>query len=198
MCWLRDQRYNHNDLFVFETYTKFQELQNYINAQNRTNDTLKQDIETFKEELEDQGYVERIRSLEEQLKSAQPSAEHCLLIDQITAQLKSVGMTIERKTKTLEGFHAFSSTCSTTCSSPSEDVSVRGSGDMLDGADRSPFKSLKMDGPFDEIQRVFEKLAKHNRIEEATVKRATDLEMQVNGIKGNYNVSKQKKNISQP
>lgn len=43
--------------------------------------------------------------------------------------------------------------------------------------------------PLDEVQRIMEKLIKHNRAEEAAIKRIRDLEMQINGIRVSYNVS---------
>lgn len=172
---------------------KCKELQNYIDMQSQANDSLKQDVEHLKGDLNGQGYTERILYLEDQVKLTRPSAEQKLLVDQMTSQLKTIEMLLDRKTKTLEAFHALASTCSTTCSTPSEDVSVRG-GNELDGSDISPFRTIKLSTegsalPFEEVQRILEKLSKHNRIEEATVKKVTDLEMQVNGIKSNYNVS---------
>ena len=153
---------------------------------------MKSEIENLKSDLEGNGYTERISYLEDQLKQARPNAEQTLLIEQMTSQLKTIEMTIDRKTKTLESFHALSSTCSTTCSSPSEDVSVRAGGG--DFEDRSPFKSPKYSSggcllPFDEVHRILDKVAKHNRVEEATIKRVSDLEMQIHQFKNTYNVS---------
>lgn len=171
---------------------KCKELQSFIELQNQTNESLKLELDGTKAAADEMGYAERIQYLEEQLKLTRPSAEQKLLIDQMTSQLKTIEMLLDRKTKTLEAFHALASTCSTTCSSPSEDVS-RG-GMEYDGSDRSPLRIIKMSTegsalPFDEVQRILEKLSKHNRVEEATVKKVTDLEMQFNGIKENYTVS---------
>ncbi|CAO1430628.1 unnamed protein product [Diamesa tonsa] len=180
---------------------KCKELKNYIEMQSQANDSLKQDVEHLKGDLNSQGYNERIMYLEDQVKLTRPSAEQKLLVDQMTSQLKTIEMLLDRKTKTLEAFHALASTCSTTCSTPSEDVSVRG-GNELESSDISPFRTIKLSTegsalPFEEVQRILEKLSKHNRIEEATVKKVTDLEMQVNGIKSNYNELQQEKDILQ-
>jgi hypothetical protein len=166
---------------------KCRELENYIEHQNQANESLKEELDDVRETP---GYVERIRFLEDQLKLTRPTAEQKLLTDQMTSQLKTIEMLLDRKTKTLEAFHALASTCSTTCSSPSEDISR---GAELD-SDQSPLRVVKMSTegsflPFEEVQRILEKLSKHNRIEEATVKKVTDLEMQVNGMRANYNVS---------
>lgn len=170
---------------------KCKELENYIDHQNQANESLKDELDGVRADVDEMGYAERIHYLEDQLKLMRPSAEHKLLIDQMTSQLKTIEMLLDRKTKTLEAFHALASTCSTTCSSPSEDVSR---GMDLDGSDQSPLRIVRMSTegsflPFEEVQRILEKLSKHNRIEEATVKKVTDLEMQVNSMRGNYNVS---------
>jgi hypothetical protein len=166
---------------------KCRELESYVEHQNQTNESLKEELDDVREMP---GYAERIRYLEDQLKLTRPTAEQKVLSDQMTSQLKTIEMLLDRKTKTLEAFHALASTCSTTCSSPSEDVSR---GVDLD-SDQSPLRVVKMSTegsflPFEEVQRILEKLSKHNRIEEATVKKVTDLEMQVNGMRANYNVS---------
>lgn len=166
---------------------KCRELENYIEHQNQANESLKEELDDVRDMP---GYAERVQYLEDQLKLTRPSAEQKLLTDQMTSQLKTIEMLLDRKTKTLEAFHALASTCSTACSSPSEDVSR---GVDLD-SDQSPLRVVKISTegsflPFEEVQRILEKLSKHNRIEEATVKKVTDLEMQVNGMRANYNVS---------
>lgn len=166
---------------------KCKELENYIDHQNQANESLKDELDG----VEEMAYSERIQYLEDQLKFVRPSAEQKLLVDQMTSQLKTIEILLDRKTKTLEAFHALASACSTTCSSPSEDVSR---GMDLEASDQSPIRVTRMSTegsflPFEEVQRILEKLSKHNRIEDATVKKVTDLEMQVNGMRANYNVS---------
>lgn len=175
---------------------KCKELENFIEHQNQANESLKEELDGVRADVDEIGYVERIRYLEDQLKLTRPTAEQKLLIDQMTSQLKTIEMLLDRKTKTLEAFHALASTCSTTCSSPSEDVSR---GVDLD-SDQSPLRMVKMSTegsslPFEEVQRILDKLSKHNRIEEATVKKVTDLEMQVNSMRANYNVSLNLKSV---
>lgn len=166
---------------------KCKELENYIELQNQANESLKEEAD-----VEGQEYFEKIRYLEEQLKLVRPSNEQKLLVEQMTSQLKTIEMLLDRKTKTLEAFNALASTCSTTCSSPCEDVSR---GIDFDSSEKSPLRAipkLSMDNgylPFEEVQRILEKLSKHNRVEEATVKKVTDLEMTINVMKNNFNVS---------
>lgn len=169
---------------------KCKEFENFIDHQNQANESLKEELDSVRADADEMGYTERIRYLEDQLNLTRPTTEHKLLIDQMTSQLKTIEMLLDRKTKTLEAFHALASTCSTTCSSPSEDVS-RGT-DLV--FDQSPLRMVKVSTegsflPFEEVQRICEKLSKHNRIEEATVKKVTDLEMQVTSMKANCNVS---------
>ncbi|KAL7023127.1 hypothetical protein ACKWTF_012498 [Chironomus riparius] len=145
-------------------------------------------------------YIERIKSLENQLKILKPSNEQKLVDEQMTSHLKTIEMLMDRKTKTLEAFHAFSSAASNTaCSSPSEDVSKSFD---IDGSDRSPKKLWKTqsDGislPFEEVQRILEKVSKHNRMEEATIKKVTDLEMTINEMKKDFEELQQEKDILQ-
>lgn len=166
---------------------KCKELENYVELQSLANESLKEEAD-----VEEKEYVEKIRMLEDQLKLVRPSSEQKLLYEQMTSQLKTIDMLMDRKIKTLEAFHALASTCSTTCSSPCEDVSR---GVDYDLSDKSPIRTMpKLSSensylPFDEVQRILEKLAKHNRVEEATVKKVTDLEMTINAMKNNYNVS---------
>lgn len=43
--------------------------------------------------------------------------------------------------------------------------------------------------PVDDVQRIMEKLIKHNRAEEAAIKRIRDLEMQICNVRRSYDVS---------
>lgn len=69
-------------------------------------------------------YRDKIANLEEQLQNARPSAEQSMLIEQISSQLKEIETSLDRKTRNLESLH--SAIYSASCSSPSEDVSVKG------------------------------------------------------------------------
>lgn len=129
------------------------------------------------------GYREKIAQLEEQLRSVRPSAEQSLLAEQFSAQLKQIESSIDRKTRNLESLH--SDICSASCSTPSEDVSVKDTASPIPTTPRSPHFL-----PIDDMQRIVDKLVKHTRAEEAAVKRIRDLEMQVGTIRTSYDVSR--------
>lgn len=171
---------------------KCQELENYIDHQNVANESLKDELDKVKSDIDDFGYEERVRYLEDQLRiNANSSSEPKSLIDQMSSQLKMIEVLLDRKTKTLESFHALTVACNTACSSPSEDVSR---GVDFDASEQSPIRMSRISTegsnlPFEGVQRILDKLSKHNRIEEATVKKITDLEMQANVMRGNLVVS---------
>lgn len=80
-------------------------------------------MESLKNEIVT-NYRDKIANLEEQLQNARPSAEQSMLIEQISSQLKEIETSLDRKTRNLESLH--SAIYSASCSSPSEDVSVKG------------------------------------------------------------------------
>jgi exonuclease VII large subunit len=163
---------------------KCEDLENFIHHQNEGSEIMK---------INESEYVERISSLEEQLKLVKPSNEQKLMFQQMSSQLRSIEKMLDKKINTLEAFHALASSCSATaCSSPSEDVSK--GFDVENFSEKSPIKTpIKTpDGnfmPLEEIARIVEKFSKHNRMEEATVKKVADLEMTINVLKNNLSVS---------
>lgn len=166
---------------------KIQELELYIHSQTKTNESLHHEVESLKIDLDGRGYNEKIANLEDKLQKSLTSTEQSIALEQITEQLRDIELTLDKKTKHLESLH--SAICSASCSSPSEDVSVRGQMDYDEKIEgESPHSSPSL--PIDEVQRIMEKLAKHTRAEEAAVKRIKDLEMQVGGVRENYNVSR--------
>lgn len=100
-------------------------------------------------------------------------------VTQMRIQLRDIEMMLMKKTKDLEQLHMSSANVS--CSSPSEDVSIR---EHLD-ATRCPTpdemhcsETVHVGLPFEEIERINEKLVRHNRAEEVALKSIRDLEMQ--------------------
>lgn len=88
---------------------------------------------------------------------------------------------MDKRTHDLEGLH---STISTTCSSPSEDMSIR---DQI--RPRTPSSVLdECDVPLQQLARLKEKLLKHARAEDAAIKRIKDLEMQLVGVRHDLEV----------
>ncbi|CAD7003864.1 unnamed protein product [Ceratitis capitata] len=170
---------------------KNKQLEDYINAQTRSNETLQHEVQSLKLEI-GESYQERIRFLEEKLQNMRPSAEQSMVLDQVVEQLRDIENNLDQKTKNLESIHH---SISSNANSATEDVSVNGARpapnslpaaatgtlDNLHTTPGSPMHpsprqhSLTMEG----VQRIADKVAKHTRVEEAAVKRIRDLEMQV-------------------
>ncbi|XP_012159828.1 pericentrin isoform X3 [Ceratitis capitata] len=170
---------------------KNKQLEDYINAQTRSNETLQHEVQSLKLEI-GESYQERIRFLEEKLQNMRPSAEQSMVLDQVVEQLRDIENNLDQKTKNLESIHH---SISSNANSATEDVSVNGTRpalnslpaaaigtlDNLHTTPGSPMHpsprqhSLTMEG----VQRIADKVAKHTRVEEAAVKRIRDLEMQV-------------------
>lgn len=163
--------------------SKLDELDQVVVGQTRTNELLQHEVESLKLEVDGQGYGEKIADLEEKLRRSINSAEQSMALEQMTEQLREIESSLDRKTKTLESLH--SDICSASCSSPSEDVSVKGGTPPKSTSPRGSPPSI----PIDEVTRILEKMAKHTRAEEAAMKRIKDLEMQVGGVRQSYAVS---------
>ena len=161
----------------------------YIDAQGRQNESLQQEMESFKTEVIVRGYDEKIANLEDQLRHVRPSDEQSVILDQMISQLKDIEDNLEKKTKALEALHANAGTISLS-TSPSEDVSV---------AQDSPIRKANVAAnekqsndsiiPIDEVQRIVDKLTKHSRVEDVTIKRVLDMEMQMNDFRTGFLVS---------
>lgn len=167
-------------------------LENDIDCQKTTNETLHTEMKSLLSQSEiAPTYEEKIQQLEEQLESLQPSADQTAAIERIACHLRDIEDNLDRKINLLESIHIGTGTA-TTCSSPSEDVSVRGSGNNLDAA-ISPrnFKYLAKDPsfPVDQIMSIIEKMQKHSKVEEAAIKLVRDLEMQIKALHTSYMVS---------
>lgn len=168
-------------------------LESDIDCQKTTNESLQFDMkELLSQSQITPTYEEKILQLEEQLESLQPTSEQSAAIERIAGHLRDIEDNLDRKINVLESIHVGTGTV-TTCSSPSEDVSVRGSGNNLDAA-ISPrnFKYLAKDPsfPVDQIMRIIEKMQKHSKVEEAAIKLVRDLEMQIKALHTSYMVSK--------
>lgn len=160
---------------------RIKELEAYIDQQTQVNDTLNEQMENLRSGVDEQAFADRITYLEGQLKALRPNGEQSIVLETITDNLKQIENILDRKTKFLEALHM--DVCSASCSSPSEDVSVKDS-PVKKAADAEPH-SL----PVDEVQRIMDKLAKHSRAEDAAVKRIKDLEMQIVSSRVSISVS---------
>ncbi|XP_055624894.1 A-kinase anchor protein 9 isoform X3 [Toxorhynchites rutilus septentrionalis] len=166
---------------------KIKELENYIDAQNRQNESLHHEVESIRTDIAVRGYEDKIAKLEEELQRTRPSVEHSLVLEALTAQLRDIEETLDKKARNLETLHS-NSAASLVCSSPSEDVSVNHESPLHkkkineNGNAGQPLPPL----PVDEVQRIFDKLHRHTRIEEVAIKRINDLEMQIGGLRGSF------------
>lgn len=162
-------------------------MEELLKNHSMANDSLHQ--ESLQMELDGRGYQTRIIELEDKLMSLKPSTEQSLLFDQLSEQLKEIESTLETKTKTLESLHA--EICSQSCSSPSEDVSVRhqGHGDNNQEIEDISPRSNPSTYTVDRMQRVLDKLQKHTQVEQAAIKRMKDLEGQLSNIRASNLVS---------
>lgn len=163
------------------------ELENRITSQTIANESLRDELHKLDSEILNKSNAAEYSSHSDNF-VGDPAAQ----LDHMVSQLKTVELLLDRKTKTLENFHALGAACSTTCSSPSEDVSKSIDIDVIE---QSPVRTKRQTdfGGFhtDIVQKILDKLTKHNRIEEATLKKITDMEMQLNIMRGNVIVSKQ-------
>uniref|UniRef100_A0A1Q3G104 Putative a-kinase anchor protein 9 n=1 Tax=Culex tarsalis TaxID=7177 RepID=A0A1Q3G104_CULTA len=170
---------------------KIKELEQYINAQNRQNESLHQEMESMKTDIAVRGYDDKIAKLEEELRQSRPSVEQSMVLEALTVQLRDIEETLERKTKNLETLHS-NSAASLVCSSPSEDISMnqdsplhrRKKSNESGGTDEVSQPPMAL--PVDEVQRIFDKLHRHTRVEEVAIKRINDLEMQIGSVRTSY------------
>ncbi|EAA07010.5 AGAP010655-PA, partial [Anopheles gambiae str. PEST] len=163
--------------------TKVKELEKYIDVQNLQNESLHQEMESVRTDLAGRGYDAKIAKLEEELRQRQPSAEQSIVLEALTVQLRDIEETLDRKTKNLETLHSTSG-ASVGCSSPSEDVSVNQDSPLH--RQRRSAGGAVTPLPVDEVQRIFDKLHRHSRVEDVAIKRINDLEMQISNIRGGY------------
>lgn len=103
---------------------KLNALEIFMHDQTTANESLQHEVDSLKTEVTP-AYEEKIMKLEEQIKCLQLSNDQTVVLERITNQLRDIEDNIDRKTKKLEDVQVPGGTM-TTCSSPSEDVSVKG------------------------------------------------------------------------
>lgn len=102
---------------------KLNALEMFMHDQTTANESLQHEVDSLKTEITP-AYEEKIMKLEEQIKCLQISNDQTVVLERITNQLRDIEDNIDRKTKKLEDVQVPGETM-TTCSSPSEDVSVK-------------------------------------------------------------------------
>ncbi|XP_069677410.1 putative leucine-rich repeat-containing protein DDB_G0290503 isoform X2 [Periplaneta americana] len=152
-------------------------------------DTALQKLDSIRLDSGKSELAEHISHLEEQLQKHRLHVEqfqsNSTAVRQMKAQLRDLEAAVNKKTKDLESVHAAVSSAS--CSSPSEDVSIR---EQLDACRcdtpeecRNTLSPVCL--PLDELHQLQDKLQHHSRAEEVALKRILDLEMQLKGVKKN-------------
>lgn len=111
-------------------------LEVFTSDQTTANESLQHEVDSLKTEIRP-AFEETIKHLEEQLQSLQTTAEQNVIIERIAANLRDIEDNLDRKTQLLESIYVTTGSM-TACSSPSEDVSIKGSTNNLDGAVISP------------------------------------------------------------
>lgn len=170
--------------------SRIDELEELVKVHTQATENLHE--ESLQMEMDGKGFQTRIIELEDKLQSLKPSAEQSMLFDQLSEQLKEMETLLETKTKALESLHA--DICSQSCSSPSEDVSVKhlGAGDNNTPVEDVSPRSNPSTYTVDRMQRVLDKLQKHTQVEQAAIKRMKDLEMQMGTLRASNLVSRRR------
>ncbi|PNF22698.1 hypothetical protein B7P43_G07122 [Cryptotermes secundus] len=165
------------------------QLHALLEQQGRTHQELTDELDSLRLESGKSELTEHISHLEEQLRKHRLHVEQfqsdSTAVRQMKAQLRDLEATVDKKTKELESFHATVSSAS--CSSPSEDVSIREQLDAFrsDTPEEARSAQSPVCLPLDELHRLQDKLLRHSRAEEVALKRIRDLEMELKGVKRN-------------
>ncbi|KAJ8981749.1 hypothetical protein NQ317_004929 [Molorchus minor] len=156
-----------------------QRLECIVDQQHRTINELRQN-DSLKEFSDIHELRKHIEDLESELQQSRVNAELAGsegALKQIKTQLFEFEETLDKRTKELEVLHS----TETNCSSPSEDISAR---DVV--RPRSPNMVDDCEVPLQQLAMLKEKLVRHSRAEDAAIKRIRDLEMQVYGLKNEF------------
>ncbi|KAL3273134.1 hypothetical protein HHI36_014588 [Cryptolaemus montrouzieri] len=164
-----------------ELRTLVSELECIISYQNQSVPSSPEKSGKHVGNSEVQALREHVRCLEAEVQKLRLSQELVGsegALRELRDQLVEVENTIDKKTKELEEQSSTIST--TTCSSPSEDMSVR---DVVRPKTPTSLTMNDCEIPLQQLARLREKLVRHARAEDAALKRIRDLEMQVYTLK---------------
>ena len=160
------------------------QLEKLVNAQNRNQQELAQELESIKFGSENVQLNEHIGHLQEELRKHKLSSEHfnsnSSALKQLKIELREMHNHVDKRIKELEALHVCGSSLS--ISQPSEDVSIR---DQIE-ASRCPTPddpNAPPTLPLDQVLKLKDKLIKHARAEEVALKRIKDLNIQVTTLK---------------
>ncbi|PSN48349.1 hypothetical protein C0J52_08074 [Blattella germanica] len=161
---------------------QLQELHAILEQQSQNHQELAEELDSLRVDSGKSELTEHINHLEEQLRKHRLHVEQFQSNSTAVKQMKAQAA-VDKKTKDLESFHA--NVSSGSCSSPSEDVSVREHLDSFRCDTPESQSQSPVCLPLDELHRLQDKLQRHSRAEEVALKRIRDLEMQLKGVKRN-------------
>ncbi|XP_030754420.1 A-kinase anchor protein 9-like isoform X3 [Sitophilus oryzae] len=168
-----------------ESLEKIRILREIIRDLEQQNDEKDRKIEQQLRNVEKLEYIQGLRrhvdELEQEVQQLRIGAELAGsegAVRQIKLQLFELEVNLDKKTRELELLH--STDVNNSCSTPSEDMSVR---DLVRPQTPNSIAMDECEVPLQQLARLKEKLLKHTRAEEAAMKRIKDLDMQVIHLK---------------
>ncbi|CAH1406431.1 unnamed protein product [Nezara viridula] len=149
---------------------KLDELESELDQQNGTQFAMAQELESLRSQSLEDGYLEQIKLLEENIKVQFNST----VVRQLKSQLRDLETSLDHRTKELETIYLNNSNNS--LSSPSEEVSVR---EQLEWSrSRTPEQCPSPVAlPVEEVSKLQDKFLRHVRAEEMLIKRLRDQQL---------------------
>ncbi|XP_022822550.1 sporulation-specific protein 15 isoform X2 [Spodoptera litura] len=151
-----------------EILEQLEEMKNTIEERDSKMRTLLGELESLKSERVEHSDVVCVKCGQDEAKAAE-------LMERVKEQCQYLEDMVHRRTRKMERIHEV---CSTSCSEPSEDVSLRDQRHR-DLETKSPDADATPRAPsVSELAGVWECMQAHARAEDAVLKRVADLEMQ--------------------
>ncbi|XP_075979991.1 uncharacterized protein LOC142979119 isoform X2 [Anticarsia gemmatalis] len=151
-----------------EILEQLEQMKKTIDERDGKMRTLLGELESMKSERLEQSDVVCVKCGQDEEKTAE-------LLERVKEQCRYIEEQIHRRTRKLERIHEV---CSTSCSEPSEDVSLRDQHRHLEVKSPDTDPSPRTTSHLSELSGVWECLQTHARAEDAALKRVADLEMQ--------------------
>ncbi|CAB3234461.1 unnamed protein product [Arctia plantaginis] len=157
-----------------EILEQLEQMKKTIDERDSKMRNLLVELESMKSEKLDQSDVMCVKCGQEEEKTAE-------LLQRVKEQCRYLEEQIHRRTRKLERLHEV---CSTSCSEPSEDVSLRDQRDThLEAKSPDTEPSPRFSEHLSELAGIWECLQAHSRAVDAALKRVADLEMQRSQLK---------------
>ncbi|XP_063895101.1 centromere-associated protein E [Helicoverpa armigera] len=151
-----------------EILEQLEQMKNTIDERDSKMRTLLGELESLKSERMEQSDVVCVKCSQEDVKISE-------LMERVKEQCQYLEDRIHRRTRALERVHE---QCSTSCSEPSEDVSLRDQRHRHLEVKSPDTEATPRTEHMSELLGVWECLETHARAEDAVLKRVADLEMQ--------------------